>query len=60
MGGQMPGQGAESFRKWIQDTDEPICRAEIEMQMERMNMWIWEVAGGKMRRLGMTDVCCHE
>ena len=41
----MPGQGAERFRKWIQDTDEPIFRAEIEMQMERMDRWIWEGRG---------------
>lgn len=41
----MPGQGAERFRKWIQAADEPLCRVEIETQMERMNVWIWEGGG---------------
>ena len=27
-------------------TDEPICRAGIEMQMKRMNVWTQEGRGG--------------
>ena len=27
--------------------DESICRARIEMQMLRMDIWTWQVEGGK-------------
>ena len=28
------------YRIWKNGTDEPICRAGIEMQMQRMDLWI--------------------